>query len=209
MKLPPGFSFFKTIHAADERILISVDTLAAFPYDGGVLHGNLWVSSPAGGIQVWLESNLKATGEGREMAKNLTSPMIKIALPNTIGYERVAMASVSSFARLHGFQADRIEDLKTVVSEAAINAMQHGNRGLQDAEVNIVFTYREEAIRVAVMDEGDGIKNTPSKPDIDRIMNNLDPPIGFGVYLIRELADEVEFNIETDKGHGLRMVIRK
>jgi hypothetical protein len=55
----------------------------------------------------------------------------------------------------------------------------------------------------------DGFKNTPSKPDIDRIMNNLDPPIGFGVYLIGELADEVEFNIETDRGHGLRMVIRK
>ena len=163
----------------------------------------------AGGIQVRLESNLNATAEGREMATNLNAGMIKIALPNTIGYERIAMASVASFARLHGFPADRIEDLKTVVSEAAINAMQHGNRGRPDAEVNIVLTYREEAIRVAVMDEGDGIKNTPFKPDIDRIMNNLDPPIGFGVYLIRELADEVEFNIETDKGHGLRMVIRK
>jgi len=126
-----------------------------------------------------------------------------------IGYERIAMASVVSFARLHGFAADRIEDLKTVVSEAAINAMQHGNRGRPDAEVKIVFTYREEAIQVTVMDEGDGIKNTPSKPDIERIMNNLDPPIGFGVYLIRELADEVEFNIETDRGHGLRMVILK
>lgn len=143
------------------------------------------------------------------MATNLNAPMIKIVLPNMIGYERIAMASVVSFARLHGFPADRIEDLKTVVSEAAINAMQHGNRGRPDAEVNIDFTYREEAIQVAVMDEGDGIKNTPPKPDIDRIMNNLDPPIGFGVYLIRELADEVEFNIETDRGHGLRMVIRK
>lgn len=143
------------------------------------------------------------------MATNINARMIKIVLPNTIGYERIAMASVASFACLHGFAADRIEDLKTVVSEAAINAMQHGNRGRADAEVNIVFTYREEAIQVAVMDEGDGIKNTTPKPDIDRIMKNIDPPIGFGVYLIRKLADEVEFNIETDKGHGLRMVIRK
>jgi len=174
-----------------------------------VLHGNLWVSSPAGGIQLRLKSNLNATGDGREMATNLNARMIKIVLPNTIGYERIAMASVASFARLHGFAADRIEDLKTVVSEAAINAMQHGNRGRPDAEVNIVFTYREEAIQVAVMDEGDGIKNTTPKPDIDRIMKNIDPPIGFGVYLIRKLADEVEFNIETDRGHGLRMVIRK
>ena len=143
------------------------------------------------------------------MATNLNAGMIKIVLPNTIGYERIAMASVASFARLYGFPADRIEDLKTVVSEAAINAMHHGNRGRPDAEVNIVLAYREEVIQVAVMDEGDGIKHRPSKPDIDRIMNNLDPPIGLGLYLIRELADEVEFNIETDRGHGLRFVIRK
>jgi len=143
------------------------------------------------------------------MATNLNAPMIKIVLPNMIGYERIAMASVASFARLHGFAADRIEDLKTVVSEAAINAMQHGNLGRPAAEVNIAFTYREDAIQIAVTDEGDGIKNILPKPDIDRIMSNLDPPIGFGVYLIKELADEVEFNINTDRGHGLRMVIRK
>ncbi|MBE9545368.1 MAG: ATP-binding protein, partial [Proteobacteria bacterium] len=44
------------------------------------------------------------------MATNLDARMIKIVLPNTIGYERIAMASVASFARLHGFAADRIED---------------------------------------------------------------------------------------------------
>ena len=143
------------------------------------------------------------------MAINLNTHKIKVALPNTLGYERIAMASVASFARLHGFAAERIEDLKTVVSEAAINAMQHGNRGRPETEVKITFTYQDDTIQVAVMDEGDGIKSTPAKPDIDRIMNNLDPPIGFGVYLIKQLADEVEFNIKTEGGHGLRMVIRK
>ena len=47
------------------------------------------------------------------------------------------------------------------------------------------------------------------KPDIDRIIEELDPPIGFGLYLIKELADEVDFNIETGKGHSLRMIVKK
>ena len=186
----------------------SVDTLATFPYDGGVLHGNLLVSWPADGIQVRLESNLNATAEGREMATNLNAGMIKIALPNTIGYERIAMASVASFARLHGFAADRIEDLKTVVSEAAINAMQHGNKGRPDARVTVSMNCQDDTINVAVMDEGDGIKEFPPKPDIEKIIDELESPVGFGLFLINQLADQVEFNEMTEGGHVVKMAIK-
>ena len=126
-----------------------------------------------------------------------------------IGYERIARASLASFARMFDYSPERIEDLKTVVAEAAINAMQHGNRGRPDAVVTIHINFKEDAIQILVMDEGDGIKEVFSKPNIDRIINELDPPIGFGVFLIRELADEVEFNLDTNKGHCLRMVVKK
>lgn len=126
-----------------------------------------------------------------------------------IGYERIAMASTASFAKMFGFPPERIEDMKTVVAEAAINAMQHGNKGRPDAEVTIFIKFKDDAIRIAVMDEGDGIKEVLPKPNIDRIMNNLEPPIGFGVFLIQQLADEVAFNIDTDKGHCMEMVIKK
>ena len=143
------------------------------------------------------------------MGSNVNEQIVKVILPNIIGYERIAMASSASFASMFGFTPKRIEDLKTVVSEAAINAMQHGNKGRPDAVVTVDIDFKDDAIQILVTDEGNGIKESLPKPDIDRIINELDPPIGFGVFLIEELADEVEFNLDTDKGHCLRMVVKK
>ena len=143
------------------------------------------------------------------MSSNLNERIVKIILPNMLGYERIAMASLASFARMYDYPPKRIEDLKTIVSEAAINAMQHGNRGRPDAVVTIHINFKEDAIQILVMDEGDGIKEVLPKPNIERVINELDPPTGFGVFLIQELADEVEFNIDTYKGHCLRMVAKK
>ena len=40
-------------------------------------------------------------------------------------------------------------------------------------------------------------------------MKKQDPPVGFGVFLIQELADGVEFNIDTDNGHCVNIVVKK
>jgi serine/threonine-protein kinase RsbW len=143
------------------------------------------------------------------MSSNLNERVVKLILPNTIGYERIAMASLASFAKMFNFSSDRIEDLKTVVAEAAINAMQHGNKGRPDALVTIASSCKDDALQIRVIDEGNGIKGEFPKPDIDRIIEDLDSPVGFGVFLIQELADEVEFNADSVKGHCLRMVIKK
>ena len=143
------------------------------------------------------------------MTTQLNAPIVKIILPNILGYERIAMASSASFAKMYGFSYERIEDIKTIVAEAAINAMQHGNKGREGAEVVVTLRYKDNAIHVEIADHGDGISEVLPKPDIERIMNNLDPPIGFGVFLIQELADEVEFNLDTDSGHRINIVVKK
>jgi serine/threonine-protein kinase RsbW len=143
------------------------------------------------------------------MEYKLNHQAVELILPTAIGHERIAMASLASFAKMHGYSLARIEDLKTVVAEAAINAMEHGNKGQPDAVVNIVFHYDDGAIQIMVADQGEGIKEILPQPDIERIVREIDPPVGFGLYLIRQLADEVEFNADVDCGHGLKMVIRK
>lgn len=90
---------------------------------------------------------------------------------------------------MYGYRPERIEDLKTVVAEAAISAMEHGNQGRPGAEVNIVFHYCNDAIQISVTDEGEGIKEVLPQPDIERIVREIDPPVGFGIYLISQLAD--------------------
>jgi serine/threonine-protein kinase RsbW len=142
------------------------------------------------------------------MGKILNDRAVEVILSNQIGYERVAMACLASFAKMFGCPPDRIEDLKTVVAEAAINAMQHGNKGRPDARVVIHMNCKDNAINVSVLDEGDGINRLPPTPDIERIIDELDPPIGFGVFLIDQLSDKVEFNQMTDEGHAVRMAIK-
>ncbi len=141
------------------------------------------------------------------MHPELASNRVKIVLPNTLGYERVAMASSASFAKLHGLSAERIEDLKTIVAEAAINAMQHGNCGRPDARVTVILKVTNNILKCKVADDGGGFQKEIKEPDIDRIIAMLDKPVGFGVFLIRNLADRVDFKILPEGGHVVEMLI--
>jgi serine/threonine-protein kinase RsbW len=138
----------------------------------------------------------------------LSARTIEVSLANKLGYERVAMACSASFAQMMGLPPERIEDLKTMVAEAAINAMQHGNKGRPDARVTVSMNCQGDTINVSVMDEGDGIKYFPPKPDIEKIIAELESPVGFGLFLINQLADQVEFNAVTDGGHVVKMAIK-
>ena len=51
------------------------------------------------------------------------STTVEVRLPSRMGYEKVAMSTAASVAKLMGFREDRIEDLKTAVAEACINAI--------------------------------------------------------------------------------------
>ena len=144
----------------------------------------------------------------RQMMRMLDKRTVEVNLPNEIGYERIAMACSASFAKIVGFIPERIEDLKTVVSEACLNAIEHGNKGDPDARVNITMHYKENAITVSVMDEGTGVEKIPAEPDIIKKIEKLETPRGLGIFLIKQLADQVDLNQMTKDGHAIRMVIR-
>lgn len=133
---------------------------------------------------------------------------INITLPNQVGYERIAMASVATFAKMLGLAPERIEDLKTIVAEAAINAMQHGNKERTDARVTVSMMLKDNNIQVTVMDQGEGFSAFLPDPDIERIVNEQDPPVGFGTFLIRQLADQVEIGKTADGANMVRMTIK-
>lgn len=134
---------------------------------------------------------------------------VELSLPNVAGYERIAMGCSETFAKHLGFKRERIEDLKTAVAEACLNAMKHGNKGRTDARVLVVMNYIDDSFQVEVWDKGEGIAQFPSDPDIDRLMNQIDPMTGFGLFLIRKLVDEVEFNKIDSQGHVVKMTVKK
>ncbi len=142
------------------------------------------------------------------MSENKTDSTVEIILTSQLGYERIAMACSASFAEMFDFPKDRIEDLKTIVAEASINAMQHGNKGRVDAKVIVSMICQNDTIRVCVTDEGDGIKERPPSPDIDKIIETDEILSGFGLFLIERLADQVEYKKSADKGHVVEMALK-
>jgi serine/threonine-protein kinase RsbW len=142
------------------------------------------------------------------MIRGTSEGLVQITLPTRIGYERIAMECSASFARFWGTGSERVEDLKTAVAEACLNAMEHGNRGRPEAQVVVTLDRVNGAIVVQVKDEGTGIPEIPPDPDIERKIQELEPARGLGLFLIRHLMDQVELNEITEQGHVVRMVIR-
>jgi serine/threonine-protein kinase RsbW len=146
-----------------------------------------------------------------KLIKMFSESTIEVSLPNKLGYERVAMACSATFAKIVGFLPERVEDLKTAVSEACLNAMEHGNLNRPDRSVLVRMNYSDHVFSVSVMDQGEGMKETPEIPDdldIDKKIEALEIPRGIGMFLIKQLVDQVEFNQLTNEGHMVRMLLR-
>src|SRR5258708_17435977 len=116
------------------------------------------------------------------------SANVEVRLPSRLGYEKVAMSTAASVAKLMGFREDRIEDLKTAVAEACINAMEHGNRLNEGLSVGVVLSAGVGPLEVKVIDDGKGMKGLPPKPDIDRKIHAEEDPRDTGMFLIQAPA---------------------
>jgi serine/threonine-protein kinase RsbW len=134
---------------------------------------------------------------------------VEVRLPSRLGYEKVAMSTAASVAKLMGFRDERIDDLKTAIAEACINAIEHGNRLNEKLSVGVVLSAGTEALEIKVMDDGKGMQSQPMKPDIDKKMHGEEDPRGMGMFLIQALVDEAEWVVGTNgKGSYVRLVIR-
>ena len=133
---------------------------------------------------------------------------VEVNLPNVSGYERIAMECSASFAKIGGLVKERIDDLKTAVAEACLNAMEHGNRDHPESRVIITMYLGDKDFKVSVMDAGDGMSIIPQHIDIKKKIEGLEPPNGLGLFLIQQLVDQVEFKKMNGGGHVVKMVLK-
>ena len=133
--------------------------------------------------------------------------VIELAVPSRSGLERVAMDAAAAVAKLMGFPEDRTEDLKTAVEEACINAIEHGNQENAKVKVLVEFIADDSKLRVDVHDRGTGIRKDIEKPDIDAKIAGKQTARGWGLFLIQNLMDEVEFDWDQETGGVTKMVI--
>jgi serine/threonine-protein kinase RsbW len=137
--------------------------------------------------------------------------VVELKFPSELGYEKVAREAVATVARRMDFDKEKIEDIKTAVSEACTNAIRYGSGSDSRMKVVVVLTADEDKLDILIRDPGAG--GTPPTevniPDIDDMVKGIDRPGGMGLYIIRELVDEAGF-VESgggDEGNQFRMVI--
>jgi serine/threonine-protein kinase RsbW len=115
--------------------------------------------------------------------------------PNTRRAAAFARRSLIAHIAAYGYADGDLADIETAVGEALANAAEHGHRTDSAFEVR-VFVERERIV-IEVQDEGGGFRSsaTPAKPAHDA-------PRGFGIYLMRHLMDEVDFD---ERGTRVRL----
>jgi serine/threonine-protein kinase RsbW len=118
--------------------------------------------------------------------------------PNTRRAAAFARRSLIAHIASYGYPDGDLADIETAVGEALANAAEHGNRAGTGFEVR-VYVERDRVV-IEVQDEGAGFRSSaaPSKP-------RNDAPRGFGIYLMRHLMDEVNFD---ERGSCVRLTKR-
>lgn len=136
------------------------------------------------------------------------STKLELRIPSILGFEKLAMDFAASAAQMVKLPEPRVENLKTAVSEACLNAIEHGNKLNRSVRVGIEITLDDFALEVAVHDEeGTQIPTIPV-PDIDEKIAGRETARGWGLFLIKQLADEVQFESSPHGGNIVRIIFR-
>ena len=125
---------------------------------------------------------------------------VSIKLPSKSEYVSIARLTASVLANNMGFNIEDIEDIKVAVGEACNNAIIHGRN--DEDQFAITFTVNATHFVCEVIDQGDGIDlDQYEEPDL----NN--PKVGgLGIFIMKSLMDQVDFDTDREKGTIIRMV---
>lgn len=121
-------------------------------------------------------------------------------VPSAPGNERMAIEQVTEAVAALNLPAKRLAELQTAVAEATMNAMEHGNHYQSDKPVAIQVLASKTAVAVRITDHG-GDQTIPEAetPDLEAKLEGLQTPRGWGLFLIKNLVDEMR--VTSDEHH--------
>jgi anti-sigma regulatory factor (Ser/Thr protein kinase) len=130
-------------------------------------------------------------------------------LPSRIGNERAAIDQVVGAVGRLALPGPTLEKLKTAVGEATMNAIEHGNGGRAEIPVQVHVEATPDNLIVRVTDQGGGSGDPiadPAAPDLDAKLAGLQSPRGWGLFLIKNMVDDLRIISEQGR-HTIELVI--
>ena len=115
------------------------------------------------------------------------------------------VAEAVQFLRL---PARRLEQLKTAVVEATMNAMEHGNSYRPDRPVSLQARVSDNVLSVLIGDHGGTrpLPANPETPDIEAKLAELQTPRGWGLFLIKNMVDEMHVTSD-ETSHTVELIV--
>lgn len=129
----------------------------------------------------------------------------ELRLKSDIEEVRKVERFVKKMAAEQGFAQSRLHDVMLVITEATNNAVLHGNKLDASKRAWLRCTVCGSDLHVEVRDEGSGFDPDALPNPLDE--ENLLKPSGRGVFLIKQLAEDVRYEF-SDKGTTVRFRIK-
>ena len=133
-------------------------------------------------------------------------PTVELKLPILKNMELVATQTAGVVAKHMQLSEEKSGEISMALIEACINAFEHSE---SKSEVYIHFMIDDQNLTIKVIDKGKGFDESNVKiPKIESKINTDERKRGWGIMLIKELMDSVNF--ESDHtGTTLTMVKKK
>ena len=120
---------------------------------------------------------------------------IELALPSELGAEKRVRQTLAQVGAELQLGSARLADLQTAVSEACINAIEHGNQLRRDLRLDVTLRVAATHLEVLIRDAGVVPFHPPLTPPAsiqDKLAGHA-PARGMGLLLMQQLVDEVDF----------------
>ena len=118
--------------------------------------------------------------------------IVRLEIPSEMKLIYILDAVVSEILREMQFDDEAVEQANLAIIEAGTNAILHGNSNDPNKRVYFQFLVGEDKLTVIVKDEGKGFNpnRVPNPLDPENLLNTT----GRGIFLMRTLMDEVNYN---------------
>jgi len=116
---------------------------------------------------------------------------IKIQIPSLSENIRIVESFIDNAKEKYQINDDIYGNIMIAVTESVNNAIKHGNKSQKEMNVDLTLNFEESTIKFVVSDQGHGF-DYENLPD-PTAPENLDKPGGRGIFLMKHLCDEVNF----------------
>jgi serine/threonine-protein kinase RsbW len=128
-----------------------------------------------------------------------------LELPSDLQMIEDAVAYLVNRCRAFDFEGSRLNlNFRVGMCEALANAVIYGNRRDPEKRVRVEVELDPERVAVRVIDQGRGFD--PGHVPDPTLPENLENAGGRGIFLLRKLMDQVEYN---DRGNEVRLILHR